>query len=473
MNPFARCLRWSGVGGKAAGVVALLLLFSVPAEAQTRITLQDAIDIALDRNIELVKAANQVEVSEQTVMREKGDFLPNLNASTGASRNWGLSFDQTSGSLVTEQSDAFNLSLNTGVNLFDGFSNIATLRSSQFQLEADKLTLERAEQAVFFNVIEAYLALLLSQEQIGIQAENVESQRQQLRRIEEFVRLGARPISDQYQQEAAVASAELALLNAERTQEINESRLIQVLELDPLLNYEFDQIDAETLDLAASSYDLDAMLSESLERRADVRSRDFLIKALEQDIRSAKGGVLPSLSLSGGVGSSYSSQRVERLFDGAGNLISSETIPFSDQISDNRSGRLGLNLSIPLFNRFQNKTNIHRTQITYENSKLDLENLKQTVALEVRQAYLDYETAVKRLDVTEKQLRSARQAEAVEQERYNVGASTLVELSGARATLVDAESQRAQAIYQFVFQGKVIDYYLGVLNPTDSVLPGQ
>lgn len=458
---------------KTLGFVALMLLVAIPAAGQNRISLQDAINIALERNIDLIKAGNQVELSERTVLREKGDFLPSLNASSGANRNWGLTFDQTSGQLVTEQSDGFSMGLSSNVNLFNGFADIASLKGSQYQLEADKLTLERTEQAVFFDVIQAYLQVLLSQEQIGIQTENLESQQQQLRRIEEFVRLGARPISDQYQQEATVASVELNLLDAERALDLNESRLIQILELDPLLNYEFDRIDSESLGLDVQSYDLDAMLSQSLESRADVRAREFLIMAFEQDIREAKSGRLPTLSLSGSAGTSYSSQRVEFLRDDMGNVIGTNEIPFNDQLSDNRSGRMSLNLSIPLFNRFATRTNVHRTKIQYENSQLDMDNLKQTVALEVRQAYLDYQTAAKRLDVTEKQLRAARQAEAVEQERYNVGASTLVELTQARATLVDAESQRAQAIFQFVFQSRVIDYYLGVLNPTDSVLPAQ
>jgi outer membrane protein len=190
--------------------------------------------------------------------------------------------------------------------------------------------------------------------------------------------------------------------------------------------------------------------------------------ALEQGIREAKSGRLPTLSLSGGAGTSYSSQRSELLPD-----MTRQKVPFSDQLADNRSGSMSLSLSIPLFDRFATRTNVHRAKISYENSQLDLDNLRQNVALEVRQAYLDYQTAAKRLDVTEIQLRSAQQAEAVEQERYNVGASTLVELTQARATLVDSESQRAQAIFQFVFQSRVIDYYLGVLNPTDLVLPAQ
>jgi outer membrane protein len=130
---------------------------------------------------------------------------------------------------------------------------------------------------------------------------------------------------------------------------------------------------------------------------------------------------------------------------------------------------VSFSLSIPIFNRFQTRTNTQRSLIQLSNAELDMENLSQGIALEVRQAYLDYETAVKRLDVTEKQLLSAQKALEVEQERYDVGASTLVELTQAQASFVSASSQRVQAIYQFHFQHRLIDYYQGTLDPNESL----
>lgn len=445
-----------GAAIRISAAALVLFLASMPARAQQRISIEDAINIALNENINLKKAENQVELSGRAVRSEIGSFLPDLRASVNASRNWGLAFDQTSGTLVREGSDGFSVGLNSSVNLFDGFSKISGLRGAQYALRSDELSRERAEQTVFFNVIQAYLQVLLQQEQVAIFEENLEAQRQQLRRIEEFVRLGARSIADQYQQEVTTANAELNLLDARRLRELNESRLLEILELDPLQEYAFDRIDPETIPIDVANYDVSAMLSESLDRRADVRAREWLIRALQQDVRAARGARLPSLNLSGSTGTSYSSRS-----DG----------DFSTQLGDNRSDRVSISLSIPLFNRFLTGTNIHRTRIAHANAMLDMDDLEQSVALEVRQAYNDYQSAVQSLAVTETQVRSASQAAAVEQERYNVGASTLVELTTSRANLVDAESQRAQAIYRFIFQRKVIDYYLGTLQPTDSVLP--
>ena len=114
---------------------------------------------------------------------------------------------------------------------------------------------------------------------------------------------------------------------------------------------------------------------------------------------------------------------------------------------------------------------VQRARVNYRNAELDLEGMRQQVALQVRQAYLDYQANQKQLDVAEKQVIAAAQALEAERERYNVGAATLVELSQAQANYVLAASNQAQAKYDFLFQGKLIEYYVGRLDPSQPLLP--
>ena len=99
------------------------------------------------------------------------------------------------------------------------------------------------------------------------------------------------------------------------------------------------------------------------------------------------------------------------------------------------------------------------------NAEYALQDQRQQVALQVRQAYLDYQNAEKQLDVAETRLRAAERAREAAQERYNLGAVPFVELAQANADFVSAASQRVRARYNFIFQKKLIDYYLGVLDP--------
>ncbi len=462
--------------GNASRTGATVLVLSVTLACSTatgqnlrKIDFNEAVQIALDQSVSIRRAANNLEVQELTVKSEKADFLPNLNFNSGASRNYGLQFDQTTGKLVNQSSDSFNMGANSGINLFNGFADVASLEQARNTLASQQQAFARTKQTVVFNVITNFLNVVLAEETLRIRDEDVAAQKKVLERIEEFVRVEARPISDLYTQQATLASSEAQQLTAESQFQVAQTRLIQTMQLDPFGNYEFVAPDADSIPLSASDYDSEVLTREAFNSRPDLSSQESSIEAAEQGIRLAKSGRLPSLDLSGGISTRFSSQQLEVIGRDASGSPILDQVGFGTQLDNNRSEFVSLSLRIPLFNRLNTKTNVERSRVQYANAKLDLENLQQSIALEVRQAFYDYRTAVKRLDVTEKQLRAADQALQVEQERYNIGASTLVELTQSQSQFVNAASQRAQAIFQFHFQEKLLQYYQGTLDPSQPL----
>ncbi|NNE69417.1 MAG: TolC family protein [Rhodothermales bacterium] len=441
--------------------LAGMLAIAPASSAQQVISFDDAVSIALDQNVTLRRAKNSVESQTTSLAQAKAARLPNLNLSSNAGRNWGLQFDLTTGRLENQSSDRFSLNASSGVTLFNGFQIGASIDQARASLAAQEAALERSEQTVVFTVITNYLQVILDQEQIRIREEDLEAQQRQLERITEFVRVGQRPISDQYSQEATVANAEATLLTAQRALQLSEARLISTLQLDPLQNYSFTAPSAEAISLAARTYDPNDLLVAAYEARADLQAQKYVISAAEEGMTIAKSSSLPRVSESAGFGTSYSSFGRDPL--------TGQKSSFGSQMTDNRSESIGISLSVPVFNRFQTRSSVERAQVQLNNASLDLESLEQSIALDVRQSYLDYQTAVKRLEVTEKQLRASQQALEVEQARYDVASSTLVELTQARANYVNSESQRVQAIYQFHLQHRLIEYYLGILNPAESL----
>ena len=443
--------------------LALVGLLALPAttSAQQTISFDDAVRIALEQNVSLQRSRNNVELQSTSVTQARAQRLPSLNLSSSTGRNWGLQFDLTTGRLENQSSDRFSLNASSGVTLFNGFAIGASIDQAESSLAAQEAAYRRSEQAVVFSVITNYLQVILDQETIRIRQEDLEAQQSQLERIVEFVRVGQRPISDQYTQEVSVANSEAALLNAQTGLQLSETRLISTLQLDPLNSYTFTAPSAEEVALTARSYDPDELLRAAYDARADLSAQEYSIEAAEAGITIAKSSMLPRVSFNAGMGTSYSSFGRDPL--------TGQQAAFGDQLSDNRSQNVGLSVSVPIFNRFQTRTSVERAEVQLNNARLDLENLQQSIALEVRQAYLDYQTAVKRLEVTEKQLQAARQALEVEQARYDVASSTLVELTQARASFVNAERSRIQAIFQFHLQHRLIEYYLGVLNPSEPL----
>jgi len=300
-----------------------------------------------------------------------------------------------------------------------------------------------------------YLILSQALSNVVIQEENLAAQQQLLSQIEEFVNAGTRPVSDLYQQQAATANAELSLLDAQRDIESTQNNLIQILQLDPFGIYSFSVPDLTERPLIPEDYDVEQLVRTAFERRLDLRAQETAIGVSEQGIRFARGGWMPRVSLSAGAGTSYSTAA----------FGPNPADSFGQQLADNRSQSLGINLSIPIFDNLATSVSVQNAKISYNNAQLDLEALRQTVRLSVRQAYLDYLRDEKYLEVTATQLAAAQQALEAAQERYNVGSSTLVELAQAQSNYVTASNNRVSAINNFFFRKLQIEFYIGVLDP--------
>jgi outer membrane protein len=414
------------------------------------ITFQEAIRIALDQNTSVRAAEHAAALGKVGVSEARSQFLPNLTFSTNGSKNYGRSFDQTGGQTVDSTTNSASLGLNSGVTVFDGFGNVATLRGAKASDEASEQDLRRARETVAFTVASDFLALIQQQEQLRVQRENLQAASELERQIQTFVDNGARTIADLYQQQAAVASARFAVVDGERTTELAKVDLIQTLQLDPRGVYEFEAPADATAQAAAQQLDLGSLQSRASTQRIDLKAEEARVEAANQDVRVARSNRWPTVSLNAGYSSSYNS---------------ASDLGFSDQLDLRRGGSVGLGVSVPLFDRFNTSNATRRAEIQLDNERLVLESLQQDVALQVRRAHLDFTAAKEQLVVAEAQVRAAELALQASQDRYTAGASTLVELTQARAVQVQAASARVTARYNLQFQRTLMDYYTGDIDP--------
>ena len=434
--------------------IALLLAAPVALGAQAAppqtITFDDAIRIALRQNTTLQQANNQSASNAAVVRQQRLSFLPDLRLSTNTGQSYGRSFSQDEGRIINETTQSLNAGLNSSVTVFNGFTNIANLRSAQLTENAGERTVQRAEQTVAFTVASNFLALVQQQEQLRVQRENLASQEAQERQIKAFVDAGSRPISDLYQQQAAVAAQRSQVVNAERAFELAKVDIIQTLQLDPRGTYAFAPPSIDTTARTSVSFSLDSLLTRALGQRSDLFAQQSLVNAASQNVKAAKGGRFPALSLSAGYNSAYNS---------------ATDLGFTDQLDQRRGGSVSLGVSIPLFDRGSTSLSTQRAEIAEDNARLALKDRQQQVGLEVRRAYLDLQAAAQQLDAAEAQLRAAQLSLESSQQRYNVGAATLLEVTQARAIQLQAASALVSARYGLLFQRTLIGYYVGDLNP--------
>jgi outer membrane protein len=426
------------------------------------ISLSEAINMALENNYSLKQAENNLGLAETEVKSAKMDLAPSVSGRMSGSRNIGRQFNTTTGEIDDQATNAFSTSLGANLTLFDGFRKIQNLRRSETNKSYNEKSLERTREDIIFNTASAYLQVLLDQRLLTIAKENLQASQKQLEQVKAQVEVGARPTVDQYNQESTVANNELEVIRRENTLAYDKIDLIRLLRLDPMQEFEFESPEIDEESIAVKPVSLEKMVQQALENRSDLRAQELLIQTREHDLNISKAGLYPTLSFDANISSRYNDRLVNRL--------TGESVSFSDQFFDQNINRsLGLSLNIPIFSNYNNKLSIERSKVNLKNAKLTLEDQKLGVQQEVRQAYNDYVALSKELESTAKALRAAQRTYETQQERYKVGASTLIELSQANASYVEAQSNRARTIINFIFQEKLLDYYLGKLDANLSL----
>lgn len=445
---------------KGIALIIVGFLITVTAQAQEatggeKISLQEAIDIALENNYQLKVAKNNLELSDKQIRSEKADYLPSLNASMSGSKRVGRNFNQDLGRIVTDATNSFGGNVSAGLPLFSGFENLHSLKSSRYDKQSEEQNVERVRENIIFDAAYNYLQYILDQKVLEIDRENLAASRKTLEQVRAQVEVGSRPKVDLYDQESTVANDELAVVNSENQLESSRLQLIQTLQIDPRKDYEFVTPEIDTQSVESTTYELDQLISTALENRADLKREQFSIRSIKHQLSATKGSLYPSLSFDASLGSSYS--------DG---------IPFSfqDQFFDQNIQRsYGLSLSIPIFSNLSRSTNVQSQEIQYKNAQLNLRETELQIVQDVTQAYNDYKSYFKELESSEKALRAAERSYQTQKQRYEVGAGTLIELSDANARYVEAQSNRAQALFRLIFQQQLLDYYIGKLDQNISL----
>lgn len=440
-------------------LLAFLLVFGLSAGSFAQqdvrtITLDKAVNIALENNYQLKIARNRVELADDRITGEKADFLPTLNARAGYRKSIGNQFIPGTSRFTTQSFSSYSASLSTNITLFSGFANIRSLRNARYNKRTRKQNAEWTKETIIFRTAKRFLQVLLDKELLQIAKENLQASLKTLEQVKAQVEVGARPVVDLYNQKATVANNRLTVTNRRNALELSRLALVSVLQIDPLGEYRFTIPEIDIEHINPKNYDLQRMIAVALENRSDLQSARFNIKALKWQLKTAKSRYWPSLSFGASISSRY---------------LPGSKLSFSEQFFDFQISKgFGITLSIPIFNGLNTRTSVQRAKINYKNAKLQLQNKRLQVIQEVKQAYSDYQAILERLDATQAALKAAKKAYQAAKARYEVGAGTLIQLTQASANLQEAKSNRAQAVYNFIFQKKLLNYYLGKLDKNIS-----
>lgn len=433
------------------------------AQGQKVLTLEECINIALDNNINIKTARNNAINARAGYQQSRFNFLPSLNAGASHSWNEGLQFDNTSGSLVNTTTLSGGASVSANMMIFNGFQTSLNAKRNKFLHEASEKAIEGSIQATEAQIVVQFLNVISTRENLKIQEQTKSLLEEQLGREEKREAAGVGNMEQVYNFRSRVAAQNLSIVNQRNLLESSKLALIQSLLLNPSDNYEFEGITLNDAELEKEIADYTVIYQKSLDYSPSVQSAELNLEATKKSLKMSQYGWMPTLSLRASYGSGWSSNVKAR--DDAGDVILPLRVEsLGTQFESNVSKSASFNLNIPLFSRFQNRTNIQQSKIQMLNSELSFEQTKNTLTNQVQQSYLNLVNAKTSYAAAQESLINLNTAYEFAKNRYESGTIDFVTYLTSLNGKNNGELELARSKYGILFRQLILDIYTGELN---------
>ena len=433
--------------------------------SQKKWTLEECVDHAIENNITVQQSLLNLELAKINVKNTKGNFLPNLNASTSQIFNFG-SFLGNDGSRISMDTRGNTLSANSSTTLFNGFRNLNTYKQAKLGVERSQLNLEKIQNDISLFVVNGYLNVLFAKENLDVAKTQAEISKTQVEAATQRYETGITAKGDLLNAKSTAASDQQNVVSQENILSIALLNLAQSLQI-PSKDFDILNIEIDNPSGVLLFDNSEVVYQKALSTQPQIKNAELGIIDAEYNIEIAKSFLKPSINFSFGANTSYQhlqGRKDEIIFIDPVTRLP-DTIPngFFKQFSGNLGYNFSLNVSIPIFNRTQSKTNIARQIINKELSQVNLDNEKLQLQQSIEQAFVDSRAAAKTFETAKASLEAQREAFKNARESYNLGASTLFDFDLVRNRLVSAESALIRAKYDYVFKTKVLQFYAGEL----------
>ena len=432
-------------------IIASILLSAGALPAQETWDLRQCIDYALENNIQIQQQAVSTDYYGNELRQAKFNRLPGVNGNLNNSFSFGrtLQYDNTYAEYNSNQTGA---SLSANVLLSNGLTLSHSVKMANYNLKASLEDLQKAKDDVMLNVTAAYLQILFSDELVKVAQDQLAVTKLQIERTRKLVEAGSLAKGSLLEIEAQYAQEELNLVNEQNSQQLAYLNLYQLLELPSTGQFTISQPDLPVVTANRTMLNSMDLFRSAVQQRPEIKGAEFRLKSFQEQVAIAKGSLYPTLSFGVDYYNSYNNKYKDIL----GNNIS-----FSDQLKNNDRYGVGVNMSIPIFNKNQSRTQIKNAQLQVMNQELEVQNAKNLLRKDIEQAYTNALAALKRYMASNKAVDSMQEAFRYTEEKFNVGMVNSVEYNQSKNNLTKAKSDLAQSKYDYIFRTKILDFYNG------------
>jgi outer membrane protein len=436
------------------GLLILAAMTTLTVTAQQKWTLRDCIDYAMQNNITLKQSQLNKQTTTETRKQSQAALFPSLSGSTNQSLGYKPWLNT---SISTVNNGTVNTSvhktyyngtygLNASWTVWNGNQNHNQVKANKLSEQQAELTVEQTANTIQEKIAQLYVQILYQTEAIDVCRQSLETSQRNEERGREMVEVGKMSKADLAQLSAQRATAEYDLVQAESTLANYKLQLKQQLEITGDQSFDIDVTAANDQQALTTIPAMIDVYEQALLLRPEIKNTELALKASEVQLKIAKAGHLPTVSLTGGLGTSTSSNNSKE---------------WGQQIQTNFDASAGIGVSIPIFDQRKAKTAVNKANIQRELALLDQQDKQKKLYATIEGFWLDAQTNQQKFRAASATVESEQQSYDLLQEQFNLGLKNIVELMTGKTSLLKAQQNKLQSKYLTILNQQLLRFYQG------------
>uniref|UniRef100_A0AAU6WTQ2 TolC family protein n=1 Tax=Chryseobacterium endophyticum TaxID=1854762 RepID=A0AAU6WTQ2_9FLAO len=367
---------------------------------------------------------------------EKAKY-PNLNASISQ----GILAVNGNNGLNVNGIPSQNIAASSSMTLYRAGYIRNNEASKNLLVQMADLSVQEDQNNITLNITQAYLNILMAEENIVALQEILTTTKTQLKQGDQLYKAGSISKLNYLQIQAQVAQDEYNLVAAQNNLRTYIVNLKQILQLPT--DYDFQIVKPESITVDENFKTLSEVQNMAQNQRPEVKYGELNIENSKTNLKMAQPSILPTLSLTGSISSNYVYNN--------GNYF--------NQLRNNFFLPIGLSLGIPIYNNRIYRIAIEKSKIEIQQANLDLLNTKTVLNQQIEQAYISLQNSVLQYESASRQMDLNKQSYDIVTAQMKLGSIDYVQLQQQRLTYIQSIQNFLQAKYSAVLNEQIYEFY--------------
>lgn len=433
---------------KRIGMLIGWLVWAAGSSAQSW-SLDDCMKYAVKHATEVKREVVNVRQRKQDYQHAVAGFLPTVSGGVQGQYAWGRNIDPETNTYNNVTTFNNYYQLYAELNVFDGFATINALKQAKLSRDYSATAMRKIQDDRAIDVMQKYVDAAYAEASIQIASEKLNESKRMLAKMKRLYELGEKGRPDVVQMESQVAEDEYNLTHQENVAKQS------LLALKSAMNFPVDEelkleLKSGYKEVSESGVNYEIVYQGFQHISPDLKSAEYEVERARYDYKIAKGRLLPSLSLGGGISTNYYKNLSQKgQYDG-----------FASQFRNNQGEYLALTLSIPIYN----SDRWHSVKKAHNDWQLAQVNLKETrrkLHDQIAQAVMDAEGYAKELHQMQKKVASDSLAYHMSSRKFEEGMLSTFDLHTAAQTLLESRIKELQMQMLLIIKQRLVAYYQG------------